>query len=236
MRKFLFASIPLAAGLALAPCAKAQVPVIDSSNLAQNIVTAVQEVQAVEQLKAQLTQLEHTYSMFTSPTNILNMAPGLENQTIENPMPAANALAGLVGGTSTSSGAASTYYNQNHIYSPTDGSPESVQTNENAQSIANIEGVASSNLSGIQQRLQDLPDLEADIQSATSINQVTAINGRIAAESQFVQAQQAQASNLQVLVMEQQSSQAQQQQEQYDEDMTNAASDMTNAAAANGSQ
>jgi type IV secretion system protein VirB5 len=151
-------------------------------------------------------------------------------------MPAANALAGLVGGTSTSSGAASTYYNQNHIYSPTDGSPESVQTNENAQSIANIEGVASSNLSGIQQRLQDLPDLEADIQSATSINQVTAINGRIAAESQFVQAQQAQASNLQVLVMEQQSSQAQQQQEQYDEDMTNAASDMTNAAAANGSQ
>ncbi len=236
MRKFLFASIPLAAGLALAPWAKAQVPVIDSSNLAQNIVTAAQEVQAVEQLKAQLTQLENTYSMFTSPTNILNMAPGLENQTIENPMPAANALAGLVGGTSTSSGAASTYYNQNHIYSPTDGSPESVQTNENAQSIANIEGVASSNLSGIQQRLQDLPDLEADIQSATSINQVTAINGRIAAESQFVQAQQAQASNLQVLVMEQQSSQAQQQQEQYDEDMTNAASDMTNAAAANGSQ
>jgi type IV secretion system protein VirB5 len=236
VRKFLFASIPLAAGLALAPWAKAQVPVIDSSNLAQNIVTAAQEVQAVEQLKAQLTQLENTYSMFTSPTNILNMAPGLENQTIENPMPAANALAGLVGGTSTSSGAASTYYNQNHIYSPTDGSPESVQTNENAQSIANIEGVASSNLSGIQQRLQDLPDLEADIQSATSINQVTAINGRIAAESQFVQAQQAQASNLQVLVMEQQSSQAQQQQEQYDEDMTNAASDMTNAAAANGSQ
>jgi len=221
VRKFLFASIPLAAGLALAPWAKAQVPVIDSSNLAQNIVTAAQEVQAVEQLKAQLTQLENTYSMFTSPTNILNMAPGLENPTIENPMPAANALAGLVGGTSTSSGAASTYYNQNHIYSPTDGSPESVQTNENAQSIANIEGVASSNLSGIQQRLQDLPDLEADIQSATSINQVTAINGRIAAESQFVQAQQAQASNLQVLAMENVQTQDQQRQEQYDEDMTN---------------
>ena len=70
---------------------------IDSANLAQNLQTAAQEVIAVEQLKAQLAQLEQTYQMFTNPTNILGMAAGMENQSIENPMPVANAMAGLVG-------------------------------------------------------------------------------------------------------------------------------------------
>ena len=69
--------------------------------------------------------------------------------------------------------------------------------------------------------------------AATSITQVDAINGRIAAESQFVQAQQAQAQNLQVLASEQVQSQQQQQKEQFVEDMTNASSDYSQAAAAN---
>ena len=99
--------------------------------------------------------------------------------------------------------------------------------NDNAQSIANIEGMAQTNLSAIQARLQELPDLEADIQLATSINQVTAINGRIQAESQFVQGQQAQAANLQVLAMGQAQSQQQQQQEQFEEDQSNLPSQLS---------
>ena len=234
MRKSGIAIVLLLASLMGAPHARAQIPVIDGANLAQNLQTAAQSIIAVEQLKAQLTQLEQTYTMFTNPTDILNMASGLENQTLENPMPLANALSGLVGGTAAGAGATSTYFNQNHVYTPTDGSPESTQLNDNAQSIANIEGVASTNLSAIEQRLQQLPDLESDLNTATSITQVDAINGRIAAESQFVQAQQAQAANLQVLAVEQAASQKQQQQEQFDEDQNNLAAELQSAAGTNG--
>jgi len=222
--------------LTLVPNAAAQVAVIDSANLAQNLQTAAQEVIAVEQLKAQLAQLEQTYQMFTNPTNILGMAAGMENQSIENPMPMANAMAGLVGGSAAPSGAAASYYNQSHVFTPTDGSAASVQLNANGNSIANIEGIASTNLAAIEQRVQELPNLESDLNTATSITQVDAINGRIAAESQFVQAQQAQAQNLQVLASEQALSQQQQQQEQFDEDQTNLVGELQSDAAANGGQ
>jgi type IV secretion system protein VirB5 len=216
--------------------AMAQMAVIDSANLGQNIQTAAQSVIAVEQLKAQLSQLEQTYQMFTNPTNILGMAAGMENQSIENPMPVANAMAGLVSGSTAPSGAGASYYDQSHVYSPTDGSAASAQLNANGNSIANIEGVAATNLAAIQQRMQELPNLESDLNAASSITQVDAINGRIAAESQFVQAQQAQAQNLQVLASEQAQSQQQQQQEQYDQDQTNLVSELQTDSAANGGQ
>jgi hypothetical protein len=230
MRQVLFTFAVLIASLELAPNARAQVAVIDSANLAQNIQTAAQAIVAVDQLKAQLTELENTYTMFTNPTSIMNMATGMENQAIENPMPLANSVAGLVGGTSSGAGAASTFYMQNHIYSPTNGTAESTQLNNNAQAIGNIEGMAQTNLSAIQTRLQELPNLESDIQSATSITQVSAINGRIATESQFVQAQQAQAANLQVLAMEQSQANQQQIAEKTDEDMTNYSAELQSAA------
>jgi Type IV secretion system proteins len=234
MRKFTFTIVPFSAAAAMTLPATAQVSVIDEANLAQNLQTAAQSIAAVEQLKAQLSQLQQTYTMFTNPTDILGMASGLENQTIENPMPVANALSGLVGGTTAGTGAASAYFNQNHVYTPSDGSTASTQLNENAQGIANIEGIASTDLSAIEQRLQQLPNLEADLNAATSITQVDAINGRIAAESQFVQAQQAQAANLQVLAAEQVASQKQQQQEQFDQDQNSLATELQTAASTNG--
>jgi type IV secretion system protein VirB5 len=230
MGRFLLVIGVLSASLAIAPDAGAQTPVIDSANLAQNIQTAAQAIVAVEQLKAQLNQLQQTYQMFTNPTDIMSMATGMENQTIENPMPAANSLSGLVGGQTPSSGAAQTFYNQNHVYSPTDGSAASDQLNGNATAISNIQGIAATNLSAIQQRLQDLPNLEADLNAATSITQVDAINGRIAAESQFVQGQQAQAANLQVLATEQTQSQDQQAEEEHSQESSNLATQYKSAA------
>ena len=233
---YVVVSVGVMLSLCVAPKATAQMAVIDSANLGQNIQTAAQSVIAVEQLKAQLSQLEQTYQMFTNPTNVVSMAAGMENQTIENPMPMANAMAGLVGGTTAPSGAAASYYNQNHVFAPTDGSAASAQLNANGNAIANVEGIASTNLTAIQQRMQELPNLEADLNAATSITQVDAINGRIAAESQFVQAQQAQAQNLQVLASEQVQSQQQQQQEHFDQDQTNLVSELQSDAAANGGQ
>ncbi len=240
MRNLLLTFTALSAALStsfiLAPDAWAQEAVIDGANLAQNVQTAAQALVAVEQLKAQLTQLQQTYQMFTNPTDIMSMATGMETQTVENPMPAANALNGLVGGQTSAPGSAQTFYNQSHVYSPTDGSTASTQLNGNATAIANIQGMAATNLSAIQQRLQDLLNLESDLNTATSVTQVDAINGRIATESQFVQGQQAQAANLQVLTTEQQASQKQQQQEQFNEDMANGETEMQQAAAADEAQ
>lgn len=236
MRKYLLVFTMLSGGMALAPKANAQVAVVDAANLAQNVQTAAQAIVAVEQLKAQLSQLQQTYQMFTNPTNILGMATGMENSAVENPMPLANSLSGLVGGQSAGSAAATTFYNQNHVYTAPAGTPGSAQLNENGQGIANIEGIASTNLSAIEQRLQVLPDLEADLNTATSITQVSAINGRIAAESQFVQGQQAQAANLQVMANEQQASQQQQEREQFDEDQSNLANELQADVVANGGQ
>jgi hypothetical protein len=236
MRKFLFAYTVLGTCLIFAPDARAQMAVIDGANLTQNVQTAAQAILAVEQLKEQLTQLQQTYQMFTNPTDIMSMATGMENQTLENPMPAANALTGLVGGQTAPSGAAQTYYDQDHIYSPTDGSAASNELNANATAISNIQGMAATNLSTIEQRLQELPDLESDLNSATSITQVTAINGRIATESQFVQGQQAQAANLQVLATEQSQSQQQQDHEQFVQGETQTGTDMQAAATANAAE
>jgi hypothetical protein len=194
MRKFLFSCTVMTAGLVFSPDAHAQTAVIDSANLAQNVQTAAQAIVAVEQLKEQLAQLEQTYQMLTNPTDILDMAAGMENQALENPMPTANALSGLVGGQTAPSGPAQSFYDQNHIYSPT------------------------------------------DLNSATSITQVSAINGRIATESQFVEGQQAQAVNLQVLATEQSESQQQQDREQFVQGETQTAADMQAAANASGAQ
>lgn len=234
MRKTLAALAILATAFLMAPRAQAQVPVIDSSNLAQNVQELAQDVIAVEQLKAQLTQLENTYQMFTTLPNLSSIAPGLQSSSIENPMPAANALSSLLGGTTTPSGAASSYYQQNHIYTPTTTSQATTLSTQNANGIANLEGMASTNLAAIQSRLQQIPDLESALNSATSITQVDAINGRILAESQFVQGQQAQAANLQVLATEQQASLQQQQQEQFHQDAASFAAEMKAAAAGNG--
>lgn len=233
MRKTLAALAILATACLMAPRAHAQVPVIDSSNLAQNVQELAQDVIAVEQLKAQLTQLENTYQMFTTLPNLSSIAPGLQSSSIENPMPAANALSSLLGGTTTPSGAASTYYQQNHIYTPTDTSQATTLSTQNANGIANLEGMASTNLGAIQSRLQQIPDLESALNSATSITQVNAINGRIMAESQFVQGQQAQAANLQVLATEQQASQIQQGEELQAQEET---AEPSALAAADGNQ
>ncbi len=234
MRKQGYFIVVIVASLISAQEAHAQIAVIDSANLTQNLKTAAQAVIEVEQLKEQLAQLVQTYQMFTNPTDILNMATGMENQALENPMPLANSLSNLIGGTSAGSSTAQTYYDQNHVYTPTDGSVASSQLNNYAQTIANIEGMASTNLSAIEQRIQQLPDLESDLNAATSITQVDAINGRIASESQFVQAQQAQATNLQILASEQAEAQKQEQEEQFDKDQSNLATELQSAASSNG--
>lgn len=222
-----FIFVGMIAGLS---AAHAQMAVIDNSNLSQNMQTAAQALIEVAQLKAQLQQLQQQYQMFTNPTDIMSMVPDLHIPSVENPMPTTGSVAGLIGGSASGSQSASTYYQQNHVYTPTNSSPDSQRLLQHGQAIANIQGMAQDNLAAVEQRLSDIPDLENQLQSATSITQVSAINGRIAAEQQFVQGQQAQAANLQVLATEQQAVQQQQQQEESIESDDNELNELKGAS------
>ncbi len=188
---------------------------IDGSNLAQTTLAAQRALSELQQLTAQYNQLVMTYQMLTNPTDVLGMATGLATPTLQNPLPAVTVLNTLVGGQTAASGAGAQFYNQSHIYTPTDGSVASTQLIASANSIANLQGVASTNLQSIQQRLALLPALVTALSAATSITQVNAINGRIAVEANYVQAQQAQAQNLSILASQQEASARQQAQEEH---------------------
>jgi type IV secretion system protein VirB5 len=195
--------------------ANAQMAVIDSSNLVQTTLAAQRALSELQQLTAQYNQLVTTYQMLTNPTDVVSMVTGLSVPSLQNPLPAVNTLNGLVGGQTSVSGASVQFYNQSHVYTPTDGGVASTQLIANANSIANIQGIAATNLQSIQQRLALLPALETALSGATSITQVNAINGRIAVEANYVQAQQAQAQNLTVLASQQEVSARQQAQEEH---------------------
>ena len=211
-----------ALGLAIAnaPVGFAQTAVIDSANLQQNSQTASQAASAVQQLQASLAQLQQTYSMFTAMTNTEVMAPGLDDPAVENPMPPAGGMATLMSGQGSASNDTGGYFSQSHIYTPHDGSVASNQLNANALAIANIQNLATTNLAAIEQRIAQLPLLEADLAAASSITQLVAIDAKIALQSQFVEAQEAQASNLQVLAFEQVQSHSQQIEEEHAQETT----------------
>jgi type IV secretion system protein VirB5 len=182
--------------LAVSATARADQLVFDPHNFTntwQEVVTAGEEL---AQLQQQLQQLQQTYQMFTNPTNIVGMLPALNAPSLQNPMPAASSLPGQVGGTSSLSALAQQFFNLNHVFTATGSDPQATLLNRSAVSVANIQALAQANLQSIEQRLGNLNDMQTELQNATDIKQVTAINGRIAIESNAIQGQQAQATNL----------------------------------------
>lgn len=195
--------------------ATAQMAVVDHANLAQTTLAASRALSELQQLTAQYNQLVATYQMLTNPIDVASMATGLNVSAIQNPLPNVSGLGGLITGQSVPAGAGITFYNQNHIYSPTDNSAASTQLVASGNTIANLQGIAATNLQAIQQRIALLPSLQAALSGAQSITEINAINGRIQLESNYAQAQQAQAQNLTVLALEQEASDRQRAQEQH---------------------
>src|ERR1700742_2555698 len=119
--------------------ALAQMAVIDYANLAQTTLEASRALSQLQQLIAQYNQLVMTYQMLTNPVNVTGMVPGLNVPSLQNPLQAITNLNGLISGQTAASGLGSTFYNQNHIYSPTDGSVASTQLIASANSIASLQ-------------------------------------------------------------------------------------------------
>jgi Type IV secretion system proteins len=214
MRRSAIAASVIVTVLASAVPARAQMAVYDGANVAQTIQAVATAAKELAQLQMQLQQLQNTYRMFTNPTNIAGMMPGLNTGFLQNPMPASGLMPGMVMGTSGSlTGPGQSFLNQNQIYKPASSDPLAMQMNRSAMAVAQIQGMAATNLQSIEQRLLNLSAMQAQLQSATDIKQVTAINGRIAIEQHAIQSQQAQATNLQTMAVGQIAAQQQQSQQ-----------------------
>ncbi len=201
MKRTLLATAAVVACLTLTGGAQAQLAVFDGQNFANTLQEVVTAGKELAQLQLQLQQLQQTYQMFTNPTNITGMLPALNQPTLQNPMPAASAMAGqVVGSANTLSSQGQAFFNLNHVFTATGTDPQASLLNRSAISMANIQGIAAANLTSIEQRQANLNAMQIELQGATDIKQVTAINGRIAIESNAIQGQQAQAQNLQAMV------------------------------------
>lgn len=200
MKKSLLTAAAVAACMTFGPGAHAQMAVFDAGNFANTLREVQTAANQLTQLNAQLEQMRQQYQMFTSPSNIIGMLPRLNAPSLQNSMPATSTMPGqLAGLPNTLSSAGQTFYNLNHVFTATGTDPQANLLNRSAISTANIQGMAAANLASIEQRQASLNDMQAELQNATDIKQVTAINGRIAIESNAIQGQQAQAQNLAAL-------------------------------------
>jgi type IV secretion system protein VirB5 len=197
MKKALLAAAAVVACMIFGPGAQAQMAVFDAGNFANTLREVQTAASQLAQLNAQLQQMRQQYQMFTSPSNITGMLPALNAPSLQNPMPAASSMPGrIVGSANSLSSLGQTFYQMNHVFTATGTDPQANLLNRSSISTANIQGIAAANLASIEQRQASLNDMQTELQNATDIKQVNAINGRIAIESNAIQGQQAQAQNL----------------------------------------
>jgi hypothetical protein len=210
MKKSLFATAAMVACLTFAHRAEAQWAVFDASNFANTLNTVQNGLNELTVLNQQLAQVRGTLqqvtamqSMFTNPSNVTGMFPGLNSSFLQNPMPSASSMPGQLFGSGGMSANAQTFFNLNHTFSATGSDPQATYLNRAPISTANIQGIAATNLQALEQRLANLTQMQTELQGATDIKQVAAINGRIAIEGNAIQGQQAQANNLLALAQAQ---------------------------------
>lgn len=217
----------LVTGLGLAGTARAQMAVIDNTAIAQLLNQVRTAEQQYQELVASYTQLQATYRAVAQLTNVNALAPELEQPLMQNPVPDTALLPGMLNGLSPPSqlggklaSLAQQYLGQNQVYQPQGQDFEAQQLRAGATTTAEIEAVATQNLEALQAREAALPQIQDQLNSAGTIQQVAAIQARLSAEGNYVQAQMAQAENLQILAAEQTeaSEQAQQQAERQSEE------------------
>jgi hypothetical protein len=223
-RVWLAALLPL---LAMGMPARAQLPVIDTSAIAQLLNQLKTAEQQYQELVASYNQLVATYNALSQLTNINAIAPQLKQPWVQNPVPNTTLLPGVLNGLSPPSmlggnlgSLAQQYLHQNQVYQPQGTDFQAGQIRASANIVAEIEAIATQNLQALQTRASALTQIQNQLNSASTIQQVTSIQARLAAEGNYAQTQAAQAENLRILAAAsaENSDQAQQQAERQSEE------------------
>lgn len=155
-------------------------------------------VQQLAQMEQQLAQLEQTYQALAHTTGVNSLAPSLGLPSVQDPLGSVAQLPGLLSGTSLG-GAAQQFLGANRYYQPQGNDFTALELQRRAQATANVQAIAQQNLQATQDRLAGLQDLQAQIDASPTTQDMGAIQARLAAESNFIQTQQAQAQQLALL-------------------------------------
>lgn len=222
----------------LAAPAMAQVPVIDATSVAQLVQQLAEAKQQYQELVSQYQELKSTYQAVSQNVNPNQWAQQLEQPLMQNSVPNTSLLPGMLDGISPPSqlggnlgSLAQQYLGQNQVYTPTGNDFAATQIQQGENSTADMEAVATQNLQSLEAREAELPQIQDQLNNATTIQQVSSIQARLNAEQNYVQAQQAQAQNLQLLAYEQN-----QQQQQATAEENRQSADTTISALCSGMQ
>ena len=195
--------------LGIASPALAQIPETDAAALTRLVQQLQQAQQEYQELVNQYNELKSTYQAVSQDVNPNQWAQQLEQAGMQNTVPNTSLLPNMLDGISPPSSLtgnigslAQQFYSLNKVYIPTGTDFGSTQIQQGANETANFEAIATQNLQALEAREQALPQIQNELNSATTIQQVGSIQARLAAEQNYVQAQQAQAQNLQLLAYE----------------------------------
>lgn len=185
---------------------EAQMPVIDTNAITQLVSQLRTAQQQYQQLVANYNQLVATYQSLAQLTNINSVANELKQPWMQNPAPSTTLVPGLLNGLSPPSTLggnlatlAQQYLGQNRVYEPQGTDFQAQQLRTGANSVAQIEAVATQNLQALEERASALTQIQSQLDSAGTVQQVASIQARLAAEQNYVQIQTAQAENLRTL-------------------------------------
>jgi hypothetical protein len=196
-----------AAALLLPGPAKAQLAVVDASSIAkildltkvqqQELQQAIQTYNQVVQLYNQALNIYHSVSGLT---NVAGLAPALNGIGLQNPIPTTSGsipsyISGITSPASLPFG--STYLTQNTYGTlPTGADFISTQIRQAVQAISAHQAYANQNLQALESRIAALPQIVSAIGSATTVQQVSALQARLTGEQNYAALQTAQAANL----------------------------------------
>ena len=184
--------------------ARAQLPVIDSANLAN---TAQQVLQLTSQLKNMEQQLATAQQTFESLAHgVSNPLQATSSQlnvpALRNVLPTGS---GAFGSIVTGSGLGNTgalgtqNFNANHIYTPPGTDFNATQMATNANSIAGVQAASQQLYQSASSHMAYMGDLEDQLNNSPDEKTTADLQARIAQEQTYLQAQQVQASTLQTM-------------------------------------
>jgi hypothetical protein len=197
MRKYLLAT---AAVVALTGPAHALVPVTDAKQIIQNVEMLAQWAQQIAAMKQQYDQLVMTYNALAHATDLSGVAAALGGVT-RTYLPEATIIPDMLGTAGYLWGRGA-YFNEQDAYYAIESADRWTKEMERRRSVtSNAKALAAASSLDAQDHVMKLGVLQARLQAAQDVTEVTAVNGLIALEQQNLDSHRAQVENIRLMMM-----------------------------------
>jgi hypothetical protein len=196
MRKFLLSTAAL---IALSTPANASGVVYDPVQDVQGVMELAHWVEQIVAMKQQYDQLVYTYNALAHATDLSGVASALGGIT-RTYLPEASVIPDLMGDAGYLWGRAGEF-NEGDAYYVTGMVDRWGAEMQRRQTVtSNAKAIAAASMMDAQTRVQNLGILQARLQSAQDVTEVTAINGQIALEQQNLEIHRGQIENVRLML------------------------------------